>query len=365
MTLRRTMPPGEHAHLVVSSDGRVVELDDTAERLLGPACGRSLTAVVDTPGPVVAELLADLRRSTAPVPGRLLFRTTHGPHSLALTGSRRSPYTDEVAISVRLGEDRFAELTEALDRTNVEIARRMAVEEQLRLVWSQTVTQLKSSHDDLRRLGEAMAHDLRSPLTTIRGFVGLALEDPGMCEDSRTMLDRVVRAADAMEEIVEGLLSEAVQRVHATRTDLPLAEVVEWVGSLVDDQVVHLEVVGRLPVVHVSVQAVRQLLLNLVSNAGKHRGRLGPVSVTVEATLGDGRCQILVADDGPGVAPDLREAVFERGVSTEEEGAHGLGLAMCRRIVEEHGGQIAIEESATGGALVRFSLPLAAHPVAG
>lgn len=359
------MPPGEHAHLVVSSDGRVIELDDTAERLLGPARGRSLTDLVDTPDPIVAELLADLRRSTGPVPGRLVFRTAHGTHALALTGSRLSPYTDEVAISVRLGEDRFAELTEALDRTNVEIARRMAVEEQLRLVWSQTVTQLEGSRDDLRRLGQAMAHDLRSPLTAIRGFVGLAREDPGMGEDSRAMLDRVLRAADGMEEIIEGLLSEAVQRVHATRADLPLVEVVEWVGSLVDDEVVHLEAVGPLPVVHVSVQAVRQLLLNLVSNAGKHRGRLGPVSVTVEATVADGRCEVLVADDGPGVPLELRDAVFERGVSTEQEGIHGLGLAMCRRIVEEHGGRIALEESASGGALVRFSLPLSAEPVAG
>ena len=113
------------------------------------------------------------------------------------------------------------------------------------------------------------------------------------------------------------------------------------------------------------MQAVRQLLLNRVSNAGKHRGRLGPVSVTVEATVADGRCEVLVADDGPGVPLELRDAVFERGVSTEQEGIHGLGLAMCRRIVEEHGGRIALEESASGGALVRFSLPLSAEPVAG
>lgn len=359
MTLRRTLPPAEEALLVVSADGTVLESDDTAQKIFGRVDGRPLEEVVTTPGPVLAELLADFRRSTGAVPGRLGFRTLTGEHLLALTGRRRSPYSEDVALAVRLGDDRFGELTDALDRTNVEIARRMEVEERLRLVWSQTAAQLAQAGDDLQRLGQGVAHDLRNPLTTIRGFVTLVADDPGLSEDSRAMLDRVARAAEGMEDIVEGLMRETDQRVKASRVEVPLLEVVEWVVSLVDDQVVRVEVEGRLPVVRVSLQAVRQLLLNLVSNAAKHRGRLDAVRVAVSATVRGERCEVVVSDDGPGVPVELREAVFEQGVSTQEGPAHGLGLAMCRHIVQEHGGEIALEESPAGGTLVRFTLPLA------
>jgi len=354
------MTPGavtREAGLVVSPDGCVVEADEAAVMLLGPCRGRRFAELVETSGDVLEELMIGFRRSTSPVPGRLSLRTAEGSQSMSVTGRRRSAQGRDVVVTIRLVGDRFSELTTALQRTNTEIARRIAVEEQLRRVWGQTVAQLERSNADLLVLGETFAHDLRNPITTISGYVGLVLADPDLPEGTRRQLERVLRAAQGMEDIVEGLLHEAVQRSEATRVDVDLADLVGWVGSLVDEGTVRLGVQRPLPTVHVSLQSVRQLLLNLVSNAVKHRGRAGPVAVTVAARPLGERCEITVADDGPGIPEESREAVFERGVSTEEEGEHGLGLAMCRRVVQEHGGEITVEAAPGGGALFRFSLP--------
>lgn len=347
----------QEAELVLAPDGCVLEADEAAVRLLGPCRGRPFAEVVETSEDVLSELLGDFRRSTSPVPGRLRLRTTSGTQAMSLTGRRRSAHERDVVLTVRLVGDRFSELTTALQRTNTEIARRIAVEEQLRRVWGQTVAQLERSNADLLVLGERFAHDLRNPITTIAGYLTLVLADPGLSEENRGRLERVLRATQGMEDIVDGLLREAVQRSEAGRADVGFEDVVAWVASLVDQGTVRLEVQRPLPTVHVSLQAVRQLLLNLVSNAAKHRGRAGPVTVTVAARPLGERCEITVADDGPGIPEERREAVFERGVSTEEDGEHGLGLAMCRRVVQEHGGEITAEAAPGGGALFRFSLP--------
>lgn len=357
-----TTPPAvpHEAELVVAPDGYVVAADDAAVRLLGECRGRPLASLVTTGEDVLAELMAAFRRSTSPVPGRLLLRTATGAQSMSLTGRRRSAEVRDVVLTLRLVGDRLSELTTALQRTNTEIARRIAVEEQLRRVWGQTVAQLERSNADLLVLGETFAHDLRNPITTIAGYVGLVLADPDLAPGSRRQLERVLHAAHSMEDIVEGLLHQAVQRSEATRADVALDDLVSWVAPLVDEGVVRLRVEPPLPVVHVAVQSVRQLLLNLVSNAGKHRGRAAPVNVTVTAEQRGERCEVRVADDGPGIPAHLREAVFERGVSTEDEGEHGLGLAMCRKVVREHGGEIEVGEAETGGAVFCFSLPAAA-----
>jgi len=349
----------QEAELVVAPDGLVVEADEAPVRLLGDCRGRPLLDVVQTPEDVLDALMAGFRRSTSPVPGRLRLRTAEGSQEMSITGRRRSARERDVVLVVRLVGDRFSELTTALQRTNTEIARRIAVEEQLRRVWGQTVAQLERSNADLLVLGESFAHDLRNPITTISGYVGLVLADPDLPEGTRRQLERVLRAAQGMEDIVEGLLHEAVQRSEAIRVDVELEDVVGWVGSLVDEGAVRVHVERPLPAVHVSLQSVRQLLLNLVSNAAKHRGRAGPAHVTVAARPLGERCEVTVADDGPGIPEERREAVFERGVSTEEEGEHGLGLAMCRRVVQEHGGEIVVESAPGGGALFRFSLPRA------
>lgn len=353
-----TLLLAHEAVLVVSPEGRVVEADRVAERLFDGSRGRLFEELVRTPVEVLEELLRGFRRSTTPMPGRLRLVTAEGVQELHVRGRRRDASSADVELVVRLAEDRFSELTRALRRTNDEIARRIEVEEQLRAVWGETVVQLEQSNAELRRIGETLAHDLRNPITTIAGFVGLVLGDPDLDAGHRRQLERVLRAATGMGEIVDGVLSDAVARSEADLVDVTIHELVAWVSQLVDERAVRLVVPRSLPSVHVSLQAARQLFLNLVSNAAKHRGREGPVIVVVGAEARDGECEVEVSDDGPGIPAERREAVFERGASTEQEGAHGLGLAMCRRIVEEHGGEIRAEAAPTGGALFRFTLPL-------
>lgn len=355
-----TLLLAHEAVLVVSPEGRVVEADRVAERLFDGCRGRLFEELVRTPVEVLEELLRGFRRSTTPMPGRLQLVTVEGVQHLHVRGRRRDALSADVELVVRLAEDRFSELTRALRRTNDEIARRIEVEEQLRRVWGETVVQLERSNAELKRLGEVLAHDLRNPITTIHGFAGLVLADPDLDPDHRRLLERVQLAATGMGDIVEGVLRAATALSEADLVDVALEDLLDWVRQLVDDAAVHVVAPGPLPVVHVSLQAVRQLFLNLVSNAAKHRGRTAAVTVTVTAATRDGRCVVAVADDGPGIPEELREAVFDRGTTTERHGAHGLGLALCRRIVHDHGGEIDAEVGPGGGALLRFTLPLAA-----
>ncbi len=143
-------------------------------------------------------------------------------------------------------------------------------------------------------------------------------------------------------------------------TDIDLAREVEWVRQLTSDGVLVLELVPPLPVVRGSLVALRQVLLNLVANAIKHRGDRGGVLVQVSATRSETCWEVCVADDGPGI-PDARlETALRHGVQLDERRpGSGLGLALCRTTVERHGGALRLERSPLGGLAVRFTLPSA------
>ena len=120
--------------------------------------------------------------------------------------------------------------------------------------------------------------------------------------------------------------------------------------------------VGELPAVMGDRAQLEQLLQNLIANALKFRGD-DRARVWVHAEPGDGETvRIAVADGGIGIAPDQRDQVFEMFQRLHDREAYegtGIGLAICRKIVERHGGRIWIDEREGGGAVFRFTLPVA------
>ena len=115
-----------------------------------------------------------------------------------------------------------------------------------------------------------------------------------------------------------------------------------------------LSVVGRAP-------ELRRIVVNLLDNAARY----GESAIDVRVTMSDGMAELTVDDDGPGIAPDQRELVFERFVRLDEgrarnDGGTGLGLAIVRAIARRHGGDAAITDSPLGGARVIVRLPTVA-----
>lgn len=224
--------------------------------------------------------------------------------------------------------------------------------------------ELARSNDQLTRFAGQVSHDLRNPLAALRGFLELAATSPELADApmASMALSRAELAAHRMTALVADLLKYA--RVGGTvgHADVDLGAVVlavcEDLHSLLSDSGATVEV-GELPQVTGDETMLRALLQNLLANAVKFSAASGVVPVvSVSAERMQAGWRIAIDDNGPGVAPADRERVFglmER--ATSDVDGMGIGLSTCRRIVEAHGGLMAIDESATGGASVWFTLP--------
>lgn len=204
------------------------------------------------------------------------------------------------------------------------------------------------------------SHELRSPLATIRQFAELHLTHPAAAPPRE--LAEVVRAeGQRMQGIVEGLLllarldeGAALVAKPLDLDDIALAERAR-VASMPGVQIG-----GRLDAAQVRGDArlVAQVARNLVDNARRHAHERVDISTGADA----GRAWLIVDDDGAGIAPDQREAVFDRFVRLDEArsrdaGGSGLGLAIVRQIVRAHHGDVTIDTAPLGGARFIVVLP--------
>ena len=218
---------------------------------------------------------------------------------------------------------------------------------------------LQHAADQQRQFVSDASHELRSPVTTIRTDVEVALAHPD-ATDWPQVADRVLGETGRLGHLVDDLLElaridEGRARRHA---DVDLDEVVIAEAARINGGLtVHTAGVSAGRVrgdEHQLAQAVR----NLLDNAARH------AESTVKVALGenDGLVTLTVDDDGPGIPVRDRERVFERFTRLDEardrrRGGAGLGLALVRRSVEAHGGTVEISDSPSGGARVEVHLP--------
>jgi two-component system OmpR family sensor kinase len=190
---------------------------------------------------------------------------------------------------------------------------------------------------DEQRLTAELAHEIRTPLTAIIGSAELARMrapgDPGLRSD----LDEISGAGRRLSDVVTSLL-QISQTPGASGGSTSLDEAVAVVRDLVIAPV-RLRVEGSVPRIEGSLALVGRALAPLVENAGQHA--VGSVVVSARA---DHFIEISVADDGPGVAPELREKLFDPGVSSR--GSSGLGLGIARRAARSLGGDVTVEGDA-------------------
>ena len=217
----------------------------------------------------------------------------------------------------------------------------------------------------------AVSHDLRTPLTGITGAASSLIEtgDKLPPQAREEMLSTIYSEAERMERLVTNLLD--MTRLDSGRVSLkkewqPLAEVIGSALRHFDRRLagrpVKIELPTDLPLVCVDGVSLEQVFVNLFDNAVAHTPPGTPL--LVRAGRDDGHVTVEVSDRGPGLPAGAERRVFDKFFRAGADGRSGigLGLAICRSVVEAHGGAIVAANQPGGGAVFRFTLPCDGTP---
>ncbi|MEV0898476.1 ATP-binding protein [Actinoplanes sp. NPDC049802] len=338
---------------VIDADNRVVLRNPAAVRLLGgftkpgdKVAGSAHYGVFDLDG--------------SPVPDDRMV------HARALAGEDVPP-TDLLIRNPAVPEGRI--ITARAATLVGQDGRRSAV------VLIHDVTAERRQRDELASFAGVVAHDLLNPVTAVQGFAEIAAESvarmPGhpAAAEAEDALLRVSRAADRMRSLIDGLLA------NTTARDATVAAVPVDLGAIVSEvTVARLDAaigagqpaprftVGDLPPVQADPVLLRQLLDNLIGNAVKYTAKDVIPALTVTATVCDGLVRVCVADNGIGIPAGQHDEIFgdfHRAHRTAGYAGTGLGLGICKRIVERHGGTITASDNPGGGSRFVFTVPAA------
>lgn len=238
------------------------------------------------------------------------------------------------------------------------------IEAFLRIRTAQALLRLKNA--ELEGFSYTVAHDLRSPLVSIQAFVGLLREKLADSEDAevRDFLGYIVSDTYKMQALLDDLLKfnrikHLAELMKQVDLNIVVAEVIEMLHGRMTGSPIEFRVMPALPVVIGNTVRLRELFQNLIENAIKYMGEQQSPVVEVGVVHSQTGSACFVRDNGQGIAPEHHEKVFGlfQRLHNDDRGT-GVGLALVKRIVELHGGQIWIESAGEGkGTTFWFTFP--------
>ncbi len=256
------------------------------------------------------------------------------------------------------------DLLEVLSRTATAALNRVRRDEELEAYR----TELEQSNEDLEQFAYVASHDLQEPLRMVSSYVSLLDDEYGgeLDAEADEYLDYAVDGADRMREMIDALLDYARVHTHAEDPEpidasAVLDDALAELALLIDDHGATVER-GELPTVVADPDQLRQVFQNLVKNSVEHGGPgddADGAQIAIEATERNDCWEFSVADDGPGVPVDQQDDVFDIFRTAGSGDGTGIGLAVCKRIVERHGGDIWVDSQPGDGTAFRFTLPAA------
>ncbi len=232
--------------------------------------------------------------------------------------------------------------------------------------------EVQRSQQTLRDFLANISHELKTPLTSIRGFSsaildGTIVDTPGIERSARIISDESSRVLRLVEELLDLSRIESGQ-ISMRQEDIPINELFQHVGEVFalrsEESAVRLELPGAVSThIRGDFDRLEQVMNNLLDNAFRHTPRTGSIRIATSEPR-SGFVQVSITDTGAGIPPDHIPHLFERfyrappGGTTRVKG-YGLGLAICREIVRSHGGEIWATSDAGRGTTFSFTLPIA------
>ncbi|MBK7896540.1 MAG: PAS domain S-box protein [Anaerolineaceae bacterium] len=244
---------------------------------------------------------------------------------------------------------------------NRDISNQLAIEEALR----QRTHSLEASNEELAQFAYAASHDLQEPLRMITAYLQLlASKHQGtLDEESNEFIAYALDGASRMRQLITDLLAYSrVGQKNQTFTQVDLEKILEQVCLNLEMQVKESQVIithDPLPTLVADKTQMLQLLQNLISNALKFRSSSEP-KIHLSAKKEKDRWLIKVSDNGIGIDPKFSQKIFtlfQRLHTRDEYPGTGIGLAMCKKIIQKHGGEIWVESALGAGSTFYLSLP--------
>jgi signal transduction histidine kinase len=359
--------------LLLSAQGQVAACNAAAAAVLGRTPGelqgQPLTALATAPPEQVTRYLQDCSRTSTFVLGALTLRAGNGQSVLhcRCEGARAPTVSpgDAVHILLRLkpAEDAsrsFLLLNQQIQALRKEIRqRRQAEQEQQRLM-----EELRRGNEELQHFAYIVSHDLNEPLRMVSSYVQLLAQryHGRLDADADDYIHFAVDGARRMQALIDSLLDYArvggkAQEFTAVACEAVLARVLQDLQLRIDEAGAAVTY-DPLPTVYGDAQQFGLLLQNLLSNALKFRSA-APPRIHVSAVRTGRGWRFTVRDNGIGIDPAHRERifqVFQRLHARDEYPGTGIGLAICKKIVERHGGRIWVESQAGAGATFIFTI---------
>ena len=327
--------------VVLDADGRVERSNGASRRLA------HRVSVATTDDEALAELVARLRDPEPSHTGAVRAELGVGDVVIPL------PNSEEVVLAVSRA---------TLSRTSGSPGVLLVLRE---------VTEHRSGLRPLAGFASTAAHDLRGPLSAIRSWLSLAVDDLDPGSEAVEPLRRAERASEQMGELIRDLLEHALaESGEIAAREVPIVGpggVLDQVSGLLGPDDV-LEAAPDLPPVRADPVAVRQLFGNLIGNAVKYAKPGEPATIAVRARRQGSRVVVEIEDQGVGVEDSERALIFQRFHRSGAVRAHfrgtGMGLSICKTIVQRHGGTIECLTTPPGsGTVFRFDLPAASPSV--
>ena len=237
----------------------------------------------------------------------------------------------------------------------------------LQIKLQEQACQLERSNQDLEQFAYAISHDLQEPLRMVNSYLKLLENRFGENIDmtAKEFMDFAVDGSARMQSMIKDLLEYS--RVGTRAAELEPTDAEEACETAlanlhvaIADSGAEVET-GALPVVEADPSQLARLFQNLVGNAIKYRDANRAPRVRVSAEEDEGTWTFSIEDNGIGIEPEYSErifAIFQRLHQRDEYSGTGVGLAVCKRIVERHGGRIWVDSTPGEGSIFRFTLPV-------
>jgi len=219
---------------------------------------------------------------------------------------------------------------------------------------------------EVGRMSAGVAHEINNPLSVIGYAAELLLREEAMPTPERELVEQIASETERLKSLTGSLLSFARSNETQLRpTDINgvIRDVLRLIRFELRRNAISIEeeCADGLPQIMADADKLKQVLINLLMNAGQAIGQQGKLHIV--SRWHEDAVEMSIADNGPGIPAEIREQIFEPFFTSRSDGkGTGLGLYICQNIVSEHGGRILLEENEDGGATFRIVLPVLAVP---